>query len=1033
MLAEVSSIVVPPTLPPTLPPTQVEADKLRLRGAAGVFSATQSIGVVAPPRVSSSFSRGVYQLAGIGTGIGGTADQFVFVSRPADGDGSMTTRVSSIANTQAGAKAGLMVRADASASAAFVGIFVTPGSGISFIRRLANGGSTSQSIIPGPTAPRYLKLTRIGNDVAASHSTDGVSWTLAGSASAAVGANPLVGLAATSNSATVIGSAVFSHVNVLLPVGTSASDIGTSAVGGSTNYVARSNRYTVSGYGTEIGGASDQASFVARSMLGNGAIIATVDVFSGAGPSSRAGIMIRDGSAASSTFAAITATPAGVIQFQWRSAAGAIASTTILNVGAGAPSLKLVRSGMTVSAFYSVDRANWTPLGTSQPITFTSALAPAGLVMISGSATTYSSATFAGVTHLEQDGTSIDVGNTLATGSALADVVSTSMRMLGRGIGIGQGSDQFSFIARPMSGNGDAVVYVDSASLSNPAARAGIMLRGSNALNAPFVSILLTSAGLIRQSRLVAGGPVSATYVNGVAGPVSLKLTRAEGGIVARYSTDGTTWLAAGSSVAISLPGTISSGLVVSSGDATTLTSAQFTGFEVGMNLPPGAGVFSAADQGFLNDLEARSILFFYNEANATTGLVPDGSSANGGAPSAASSIASVGFGLSALAIADERGFLTHQQAYQRALTTINFLYNNVAHVNGFFYHFINPVTGARAGLSELSPMDTALLMAGVIHAAEYWKGTPLESVANDLFDRVNWNWMLKPNGQFYGHWTPEKGFEFGYGDFSEAVLIYLLGLGSATHPTSMSTWNAWSRSPVITYGGSTFITAQTRALFTTQYPLGWFDLRGKTDAFGLNYFTNAQKATLAQRQLAINLSGTYPHYGANIWGLTAADGPNGYTVWGGPPATSNVDGAVVPTAPGGSLAFVPRQSVDALRAMQTNYGTNVYRKYGFVDAFNPAINWTSSIVLGIDVGMMLLAAENARNNSVWNAFGRSSIAQTALARAFGSALLDGESSTAAARDVNAAELVVRPATPSLSSAKARATEWIRSADSLFV
>jgi hypothetical protein len=412
-------------------------------------------------------------------------------------------------------------------------------------------------------------------------------------------------------------------------------------------------------------------------------------------------------------------------------------------------------------------------------------------------------------------------------------------------------------------------------------------------------------------------------------------------------------------------------------------STASFTGIAAGKNLPPGAGIYSADDELFLHDLSKRSADFFYLETNASTGMAPDGSNANGGSPSAVSSIASTGFALSSLIIAAERGFLSRADAYQRALNTVNFLNTTAAQVNGFFYHFINPVTGARSGSSELSPMDTALLMAGVLHVAQYWQGTPLAAVAQTVFNRVNWPWMQKPNGNFYGHWTPENGFEFGYGDFSEAALIYLLGMGSSTFPTSTASWNSWARSPVINYNGFNFITAQTGALFTTQYPLGWFDLRGLSDGFGLNYHNNAATAALAQRQMAVNLSGTYPQFGLNNWGFTAADGQTGYTVWGGPPPTSNINGTVVPTAPGGSLAFIPRQGIDALKHMRTTYGSTVYKKYGFVDAFNPHNGWTSSIVLGIDVGMMLLAAENARSGLIWNTFNQHPAARQAKARAF--------------------------------------------------
>lgn len=336
-------------------------------------------------------------------------------------------------------------------------------------------------------------------------------------------------------------------------------------------------------------------------------------------------------------------------------------------------------------------------------------------------------------------------------------------------------------------------------------------------------------------------------------------------------------------------------------------------------------------------------------------------------------------------AIGDARGWLSHANAYQRALNTINFLYNSGANVNGFFYHFLNETTGARYGTSEVSSVDTAELMAGVLSAAQYWAGTPLQTTALALYDRVDWPWMQQSSGVFYGAWTPESGFSGGYGDFSEAALLYLLAIGSPTYPTSVASWYSWSRTPVETYSGYTFVEADDAALFTEQYPQDWFDLQGLTDKTGLNFYTNSQTATLAQRQFMINLSSTYSDYGPNLWGLTPSEGVSGYTVWGGPPANGPINGTVVPAAAGGSLEFDPRLTINVLENMKQTYPAE-YQKYGLVDAFNPLTSWSSSLVLGIDLGPTLIAAENSRSNMVWNGFMQTSAAQQAVAKAFPSA-----------------------------------------------
>jgi hypothetical protein len=266
--------------------------------------------------------------------------------------------------------------------------------------------------------------------------------------------------------------------------------------------------------------------------------------------------------------------------------------------------------------------------------------------------------------------------------------------------------------------------------------------------------------------------------------------------------------------------------------------------------------------------------------------------------------------------------------------------------------------------------------------AAQYWAGTALQSAALQLYDRVDWPWMQESNGQFYGAWTPENGFSGSYGDFSEAALLYLMALGSPTHPVSAASWDSWSRTPVETYDGYSFVTADDSALFTEQYPQAWFDLQGMTDNTGLNFYRNSQYATLAQRQWSINESSKYSDYGANFWGITPSEGPSGYTVWGAPPAYGPIDGTVVPTAPGGSLEFEPRYALNDLENMKQLYGSTVYEKYGFVDAFNPLTGWTSSLVLGIDVGMTLVSAENSRSNFVWDIFMQNPAAQLALSQA---------------------------------------------------
>ena len=575
-----------------------------------------------------------------------------------------------------------------------------------------------------------------------------------------------------------------------------------------------------------------------------------------------------------------------------------------------------------------------------------------------------------------------DIGSPSLAGSATFDLPSETDTVSGSGAGIGGTSDQFNFFSTPMTGNGSVLAYVNS--VTGAGAQAGVMVRNDTTASSPFVAaVAVNGGGVIFEWRLVEGGSEAGREINSgtLNPPLGLKLVRSGNIFSGDYTTDGINWIALGASQTVALNPTALGGLAVTSGSNSALSTAALSSVSVGASPPPDAGVYSSSDQLFLDDLEDREVQYFYDEANPSTGLMPDNSSANGGGDSPDASIAATGFALTALTIGDARGWLTDSAAYQRALTTVNFLYSNGAGIDGYFYHFLYPATGQRYPNSELSSVDTAELMAGVLTVAQYWAGTPLQTDALQLYDRVQWSYMQESNSQFYGAYIPGSGFSGGYGDFSEAALLYLLAEGSPTFPVSAATWDSWSRTPVINYDGYSFVgTDDNTPLFTEQYPQAWFNLQGETDNTGLNFYANSQTATLAQQRMFTNLGATYSDYNSNFWGLTASEGPSGYTVWGGPPASSNIDGSVAPTAAGGSLAFEPRQALSDLENMKQLYGTKVYLKYGFVDAFNPLTNWTSSLVLGIDVGMTLVAAENARSNLVWNTFMGNTAAQQAEA-----------------------------------------------------
>jgi hypothetical protein len=219
--------------------------------------------------------------------------------------------------------------------------------------------------------------------------------------------------------------------------------------------------------------------------------------------------------------------------------------------------------------------------------------------------------------------------------------------------------------------------------------------------------------------------------------------------------------------------------------------------------------------------------------------------------------------------------------------------------------------------------------------------------------------------------WKPETGFLNPRWDtYSEDTILYLLAIGSPAHSISPRSWYAiWKDR--YRYAGHAYFTTIGVPLFMHQYSHAWVDYRGRREARGdrIDYFENSVQATLAHRKFCINLAHKFPGYGPDVWGITASDSAKGYLAWGGPPEDPDIDGSVVPSAAGGSLMFTPELAVRALRAMRDKYGEKIYGRYGFVDAFNPNNGWVNPDVIGIDQGIMLLSAENARTGNVWRWF----------------------------------------------------------------
>ncbi len=378
-------------------------------------------------------------------------------------------------------------------------------------------------------------------------------------------------------------------------------------------------------------------------------------------------------------------------------------------------------------------------------------------------------------------------------------------------------------------------------------------------------------------------------------------------------------------------------------------------------------------DEAFLEDLSRSSFRYFTENADSVTGLVLDRARADGGQLDSrhknVASAASTGFGLSALCVGAKRGWISGEDGAAAAKKTLKFFYEKAPAVHGWYYHWMDSRTGARVWNSEVSSIDTALFLAGALTAGQCFPGDPeVAGLAGKIYARLDFQWMLNGDKGLLSHgWTPENGFiPYRWDTHSELMLLYILGLGAPEQPLPASAWRAWKR-PVVKYGEFSYVSGAP-SLFIHQYSQAWIDFRGKKDG-KTDWFANSAAATWANRQMCMDLSVRFPGYSPELWGVTASDSATGYRAWGGPPATDDIDGTVVPCAAGGSLMFTPELSIPALKAMKAFNGGKVYGKYGFADAFNPNTGWTDTDVIGIDAGITLLSAENLRSGAVWKWF----------------------------------------------------------------
>lgn len=445
------------------------------------------------------------------------------------------------------------------------------------------------------------------------------------------------------------------------------------------------------------------------------------------------------------------------------------------------------------------------------------------------------------------------------------------------------------------------------------------------------------------------------------------------------------------------------------------------------------ASTSSAETAAFSEDISRRTFAYFWETTDTERCLAPDRWPSN-----PFSSIAATGFALTAYGIGAERGYVSRAEAAARTRDCLEFYWTapqgpqaaGASGHKGFFYHFLKNDDGTRYKTTELSTVDTTLLLGGVLFAQSYFdRADPMEreirELAEKIYRRVDWTFAQRENcdrpsgnggsGKAISMgWKPEVGPRgrcepHDWVGYNEGMLVYILAAGSPTHPVTKEAWDTgWAADLEKDWGSFYgYEHLQFEPLFGHQYSHVWVDFRGIRDDFmaskGIDYFENSRRATLSQRSYGIDNPNGWAGYSGDIWGWTASDGPTaaangrivsgkprefmGYSARGASAERVVDDGTVVPTAAGGSIPFAPEVTIPALMNMRRSYGDTLYARYGFKDAFNPSYTfvdagsrsgtvdpvkgWVANDYLGIDQGPILAMMENHRSELVWKTMRR--------------------------------------------------------------
>jgi len=372
----------------------------------------------------------------------------------------------------------------------------------------------------------------------------------------------------------------------------------------------------------------------------------------------------------------------------------------------------------------------------------------------------------------------------------------------------------------------------------------------------------------------------------------------------------------------------------------------------------------SEEDRLFLEKIEKDSFQYFVRMSDKVTGLTRDSSQ-----PGSPASVAATGFSLAAFAIGTSHGWIDQNYGREYLEKTLSALLHKAEHKKGFFYHFLDPRSAKRVWKSEASSIDTALLVAGALVAAQYYPDTKIERLAHQIYERVDWQWMMNGSDLICMGWKPETGFLPYYWDsYNELIILQALAIGAPQNAIAKEAWQAWFRREG-EYNGKEIIYSHSGSLFTYQYSHAFIDFRELNDR-GVNYFQNSILATQANYEYSMAKQGHHLGYSHNSWGLSASLGPGGYRAYGALPGEGLHDGTIAPYAAAASIVFTPELSINTLRFFYERHGEDLYDRFGFRDAFNLDKNWWSKEYLGIDQGIIVLMLENYLNDGIiWKRF----------------------------------------------------------------